>query len=39
MLYRQLHDALMDGTSSMDDFMDAIMRLNKEGVDGFDSLN
>ena len=33
----QLHDALMDGTSSMDDFMDAIMRLNKEGVDGFDS--
>ena len=32
-----LHDALMDGTTSMDAFMDTIIRLNKEGVDGFDS--
>lgn len=32
-----LHDALVDGTASMDDMMNAIMRLNTEGVDGLDS--
>ena len=30
-----LHDALMDGTASMDDFMDTIIRLNKEGGENF----
>lgn len=32
-----LHDALVDGTASMDDFMNTIMRLNTEGIDGLDS--
>jgi len=32
-----LHDALVKGSASMDEFMDAIMRLNTEGVDGLDS--
>ena len=33
----ELYEALQNGTASMDDFMDAIMRLNKEGIDGLDS--
>ena len=32
-----LGEGLRNGTISMDSFMDAIMQLNKEGVDGFDS--
>ena len=33
----ELYDALQDGVVSMDDFMDAIMRLNTEGADGLES--
>ena len=33
----ELHDALIDGTASMDEFMEAIVRLDKEGGEGFDS--
>ena len=32
-----LYNALKDGTVSMDDFMDAVVRLNNEGIDGFES--
>ena len=31
----ELGEALRNGTVSMDDFMDAIVKLNSEGVDGF----
>ena len=31
----ELHDALIQGTASMDEFMEAIMRLNTEGGEGF----
>lgn len=34
-----LYDALLDGKVSMDDFMDAIIRLDQEGGDGLDSFN
>ena len=33
----ELYDALQKGEVSMDDFMDAIMRLNTEGADGLES--
>lgn len=33
----ELHDALIEGTASMDDFMNAIVRLNTEGGEGFAS--
>ena len=33
----ELHDALIQGTVSMDEFMEAIIRLDKEGGEGFDS--
>lgn len=32
-----LHDALIDGSASMDEFMETIMRLDKEGGEGFAS--
>ena len=32
-----LYDALQDGTISMDEFNDAVIRLNEEGVDGMGS--
>lgn len=31
----ELHDALIQGTASMDEFMETIMRLNTEGGEGF----
>lgn len=34
---QDLYEALENGTISFDDFNDAIMRLDKEGVDGFSS--
>lgn len=34
-----LYDALLDGKVSMDDFMDAIIRLDQEGGDGLESFS
>ena len=34
-----LGESLRDGSISMDEFMDTVVRLNTEGVDGFDNLN
>lgn len=33
----ELHDALIDGSASMDEFMETIIRLDKEGGEGFAS--